>query len=98
MRNIFCSLCGVILDPVHRGQTPSEHLSWIQKIRAVQSTLGTSIPLVTGLGYLNDSLELVAPSDEELQFHNLVDELETYPLYKTPNRFRAFTFHDACWR
>lgn len=52
---------------------------------------------ISGLGYLNDELELQAPENQDASYYQEDVQLDVWPLCQPASEGWAFPFHDACW-
>jgi hypothetical protein len=58
---------------------------------------GISIPTLSGVGFINEDEEFVAPSDPALSYLDRSVDLVYHPL-KSDRDFVIFIMHDACWK
>lgn len=63
----------------------------------VNSVRGTSLPLITGVGYLSPMDELIAHPDETIRYSDATGGLESFLFLNLSRQYWAFFFHDACW-
>lgn len=57
---------------------------------------GLLTPMISGLGYLNDQLELEAPANEDASYYQEDVKLDVWPLCQPAGEGWVFPFHDAC--
>ncbi|RYP59540.1 hypothetical protein DL770_010173 [Monosporascus sp. CRB-9-2] len=105
-RSVFCSLCGVAIDPSQADLNGNPELSWLNEVRAVRTTHLVSDPFVTGVGYLSFQQEVYTPRDEGRRYddedHGPSDGaaesfLQAQPVFNSSREYWCYVVHDACW-
>lgn len=94
--NVYCPLCGVILQYILETTPSIGRHPWLAEIRAIYIPNDSDDPSLTGVGILRFRNILAAPLESERSYLDGAT-LEEISLFHNSGRLWGHGFHNSCW-